>query len=302
LAPLRSFHSQLPLAMVNRRPDNIATLETEVACDSLAELYHENSKLRRVNSRQYGDFVSSVMEVAYLVRRMEHSYKVYPTMPTIPLPAEGHALGELSSIERVIEHRLTTRNFSGSPLPISKISKLLHSSYGITSSTDLTRSTGRSSYFRAVPSAGALYPLELYLAIWRTVDLEPGIYHYCVPKHTLEVLRLGDFADLAAKSTLSEGVIERAGGIFLVSAIFRRSMQKYNERGYRFVLLEAGHLAENMCLVASAMGFGILPIGGFLDDELNAMISVDGVNETVIYVLAVGGVQEKLPAASMGIS
>ena len=282
--------------MRNRRIEDITTLITEAEPDSLAEIYHENSKLRPLNTKQYGEFVASVMSSPYLMERMAHSYKTYPTVSRISLPQDFCSSDCAAvTVERAIELRRTVRDFSGEPISIEQISRLLHYGYGITVTTGTGGAVEWTQSFRAAPSGGALYPLELYFVVWTPLDFEPGIYHYCVPNHALELVKPGDFSELATTNALSEDIKATASGVFLVSGIFRRSMLKYNERGYRFVLIEAGHLAQNMCLAACTMNLGIFPIGGFLDDELNRMVMIDGVNETVIYVLAVGGIRNALP-------
>ncbi|HME25306.1 MAG TPA: SagB/ThcOx family dehydrogenase [Acetobacteraceae bacterium] len=292
--------------MLNRRLDDIHSLITEPAADSLAELYHENSKLRRINSREYGRFVSSLTKLPYLIEKMAHSYKVYPTAKTISLPLISLPLDEWSAcassltLEEVIQRRRTVRTFSGEPLSLSIISKLLHYTYGITTtSTPPPGLRNRNVCFRAAPSAGALYPLEVYLVTWRTLGLNPGIYHYCVPTHSLELVAAGNFADEATEYTFCEDLIDTAAGFFFVTGIFQRTMLKYNERGYRFVLLDAGHMAENMCLMACSLGLGIVPIGGFQDDEINRVLAVDGINETVVYAMAVGVISPESASPSL---
>lgn len=146
---------------------------------------------------------------------------------------------------------------------------------------------------RAAPSAGALYPLEIYLIAWNIAGLDSGLYHYCVVPHCLEQLKTGDFAKLACEYAMADDISATASALFVVTAIFQRTMIKYQDRGYRFALLEAGHLAQNMCLMSAAMNLGILPIGAFLDDEVNLLLGLDGVNETALYPLAVGRVESK---------
>jgi SagB-type dehydrogenase family enzyme len=277
--------------MLTRQPEDVNTFITTPPADSLAELYHENSKLRRINSRGYGQFVSSLTKIPNLTERMAHSYKVYPTAQTISLPQVQHEVCPSSpTLEATIQSRRTARSFTGGSLSLSSLSKLLHYSYGVTATSASPGLHSNEFCFRAAPSAGALYPLEVYFVTWKTSGLNPGIYHYCVPSHSLELLTTGNFADESTKHVLSEELAETAAGLFFVTALFQRTMLKYNERGYRFVLLEAGHLAENMCLMACAMQLGILPIGGFLDDEINRFLLLDGVNEAVVYTLAIGGI------------
>jgi SagB-type dehydrogenase family enzyme len=269
--------------------EDLNNLLTETVADSLAELYHENSKLRPVNSRQYAEYISLITGIPHLAEKMAQPYKTYPTRSRIALPEHFDDPPALApAIKDIIRLRRTLRQFSGRPISLADASRLLYFAYGITHRPSDEDSPVDKQFFRAVPSAGALYPLELYMVAWRVVPLEPGIYHYSVLNHGLELIEPGDFSELAGEYTMSQEITEKASALFLVSAVFRRSMVKYHERGYRFVLLEAGHLGQNICLMATAMNLGILPIGGFLDDELNQLVGLDGVNETVIYPLLAG--------------
>lgn len=280
--------------MMTRRIEDLNTLMTEPDPDSLAELYHENSKLRRVNFRQYGEFISRLTTVPNIAEKMARSYKMYPASPRYAFPLEPslHRTSGLS-IEEVIESRRTVRRFSGESITVEQLSILLHFSYGITCTISNPSLPEEHLSMRAAPSAGALYPLEIYLVAWNITGLESGLYHYCVVTHSLEQLKAGDFAKLACEYTMADDISNTASALFVVTAIFQRTMLKYQDRGYRFVLLEAGHLAQNMCLMAAAMNLGILPIGAFLDDELNRLLGLDGVNETAVYPLAVGRVGTK---------
>jgi SagB-type dehydrogenase family enzyme len=272
---------------MKRQKHDPNTLLEEPDLFSLAELYHENSKLRWTNSRQYREFISSIADVPYIVEKMAHAYKSYSSALQIQLPRMWDKSAQSPGIEAVIERRRTTRQFTVRSLTMEEVSKLLHFSYGITGATPISQPPEEYQYFRSAPSAGALYPLEIYLVSWRITGLEPGVYHYSVVPHALELLKTGDFSKHAGEYTFLDDIAE-ACTLFLISAIFQRTMFKYNERGYRFVLLDAGHLGQNICLMATAMNLGVLPIGGFLDDELNRLLDVDGVHESVVYPLLVG--------------
>ncbi len=287
--------------MKRQRAEDVNRLMTEPDPFSLAELYHENSKLRRTNSRQYGEFVSSVASVPYVIEKMAGAYKSYPTHLRIPLPSQFNRQPPGSySLEEIIERRRTIRQFSARPLALEQAAKLLHFSYGITGSVSIPHVPEERQSFRAVPSAGALYPLEIYLIGWNVEGLDPGIYHYHVPSNALESVEPGDFSDLVGECLISTEITKNASVLFVLTAIFQRTLFKYNERGYRFVLLEAGHLAQNMCLMATAMNLGLLPIGAFLDDELNRMIGVDGVNESAVYPILIGALANQEQGATDG--
>lgn len=271
---------------MRRYTDDVNKLMTEPNVSSLAELYHENSKLRKISWRQYGEFVSLITSIPHVVEKMARSCKSYPTAPQIALPDHFEPNGP--SLETVIQKRRTLREFSGRPLVLDEIARLLHFSYGVTGSAAISQQATQRQFFRAAPSAGALYPLEIYLVVWNVVGLEPGIYHYHTINGVLECLKQGDFCEIVGEYTISKDLVEKACVLCLVTAVFQRTMFKYQERGYRFVLLDAGHMAQNMCLMAAAMNLGIIPIGAFLDDELNRLLGIDGVNESVIYPLLVG--------------
>jgi SagB-type dehydrogenase family enzyme len=273
---------------MKRQKHDPNTLLEDVDLFSLAELYHENSKLRWTNSRQYREFISAVIDVPHIVEKMAHAYKSYSTAFQIQLPRMWDKSAQSPGIEGVIERRRTARQFTGGSLTVEEVSKLLHYSYGITGATPISQSSDEYQYLRSAPSAGALYPLEMYLISWGISGIEPGLYHYSVVHHALELLKTGDFSQHAAEYTFLDDIAKEACTLFLISAIFQRTMFKYNERGYRFVLLDAGHLGQNICLMATAMNLGVLPIGGFLDDELNRLLDIDGVHESVVYPLLVG--------------
>jgi SagB-type dehydrogenase family enzyme len=223
------------------------------------------------------------------VEKMARAYKSYSTAFQIQLPKLWDKSPESPGIEVVIERRRTARRFTGRSLTVEEISKLLHFSYGITGATRISQSTDEYQCLRSAPSAGALYPLEVYLISWGIAGLKPGLYHYSVVHHALELLKTGDFSEPAGEYTFLDDIVKEACTLFLITAIFQRTMFKYNERGYRFVLLDAGHLGQNVCLMATAMNIGVLPIGGFLDDELNHLLGIDGVHESVVYPLLLGG-------------
>jgi SagB-type dehydrogenase family enzyme len=276
---------------MRRQKHDPNTLIQEPHLFSLAELYHENSKLRWTNSRQYLEFISAVAGVPYIVEKMAHAYKSYSVASQISLPRLWDENGKSPEIEAVVARRRTARQFAGRSLTVEELSKLLHFSYGITGAAPISKTQDEYQYFRSAPSAGALYPLEIYLVLWGISDLAPGVYHYSVFNHALELLKPGDFARSVGEYTFSQDIAEKASTLFVISAMFQRTMFKYNERGYRFVLLDAGHVGQNVCLMATAMHLGVLPIGGFLDDELNRLLDIDGVLESVIYPLLVGALE-----------
>ncbi|MCS7286458.1 MAG: SagB/ThcOx family dehydrogenase [Anaerolineae bacterium] len=206
-------------------------------------------------------------------------FKEYPNAPTIPLP-KPVPIGKMS-VEEALEKRRSIRDYSREPLSLQELSLLLHLTDGIT----LWR---YGIGFRTAPSAGALYPIEIYLVINRVEGLKPGIYHYNVRAHTLELLKEGDFRQEMVNYCLGQEMPGTAAVTFILTAMFQRIRWKYRERAYRYILLEGGHIGQNIYLGATAMGLGACAIGAFLDDPVNSLIGIDGKREAVIYILTVG--------------
>jgi SagB-type dehydrogenase family enzyme len=141
---------------------------------------------------------------------------------------------------------------------------------------------------RPVPSAGALYPLELYVAALAVEGVPAAVYHYHPFRHRLERLTAVSRPDVA-RALVDPALAEDAGALLVVSAVFWRSRIKYGLRGYRFALLEAGHVVQNAVLAAAAAGIAALPLGGFYDRRLDELIRVDGLDEASVYGLLLGG-------------
>lgn len=204
-------------------------------------------------------------------------YKEYTGVPRTTLPRNFifHGL----SFEETIQHRRSIRDYSGKPLTMSELSFLLYAVYGIT----------EPSYpLRASPSAGALYPLEIYPVVHAVIGLASGVYHYRPRDHSLDLLRKGDFHQSLMAGTGGQDMVLQAAVVFVISALFQRTRWKYQERAYRYVLLDAGHLGENLYLAATSLGLGPCGMGAFFDEEINRLVGVDGNEEAVVYLVSVG--------------
>ena len=139
-----------------------------------------------------------------------------------------------------------------------------------------------------IPSAGGLYPLELYVAADRVSDVTRGLYHFHARDHLLEPLDYsGAIADMVG-ALMQQHYLENAAALIFIAAIFPRTQAKYGPRGYRYALIEAGHVAQNICLGASELRLATLCIGGFMDHRLNALLQLDGRTGGAIYGVAVG--------------
>jgi SagB-type dehydrogenase family enzyme len=186
----------------------------------------------------------------------------------------------------VLRKRTSVRSFSIKPLSKSALSYLLWTSTGV-------QRTQNGYEFRTAPSAGALYPIETYVVANNIEGLDKGLYHYSIASHSLEELRLGDFSEKIAQAALDQEMCREAPVTFVWTAIFARSKWKYEQRAYRYVYLDAGHIAQNLALAATSIGLGSCQIGAIFDDEVNEIVGADGVEESAIYLSVVGHPRDK---------
>src|SRR3990170_2732429 len=207
------------------------------------------------------------------------TYKKYPSARMIKLSLKFPS--QSLPIIEVLKLRRSIRSFSPNPLSLDDLSFLLWLSTGV-------QRKEQGYEFRTVPSAGALYPIETYLNVNNVEGLEKGLYHYDIQAHALEELKVGSFSEEIAQATLGQKMLIAAPVVLIWTAIFERSKWKYAQRAYRYVYLDAGHIAQNLALSATSIGLGSCQIGAFFDDEINQIIEVDGVNESVLYLSVVG--------------
>ncbi len=182
-------------------------------------------------------------------------------------------------IEKVIASRRSQRDFSGVAMALAELSRLLQYACGVTD----TRNG-----FRAAPSAGATYPIEVYPIVNSVDGLSPGGYRYLIAAHELETVRTGDLRQELVRAGLGQRFLGTANVVLVLSSVYRRTTQRYGERGHRYIHFEAGHIAQNACLVATSLGLGSCPVGAFHDGDLNRMLALDGRNEGVQYLVAIG--------------
>ncbi|MFX0017938.1 MAG: SagB/ThcOx family dehydrogenase [Promethearchaeota archaeon] len=181
----------------------------------------------------------------------------------------------------VIKNRKSTRSYSNDSITLMELSLLL---FGI---SGITRKYPQFA-FRTVPSAGGLFPIETYPVINNVKDIMPGIFHYSISEHKLELLKQGDFKQQVEAACLDQRMAFNSAVNFIWTAIIERSKWKYMQRCYRYIYLDAGHIGQNLYLVAEALGLGACTIGAIYDDELNDLLELDGINETTIYIGVVG--------------
>lgn len=183
----------------------------------------------------------------------------------------------LMSLEKCLATRRSVRHFSRGPLPLRHAAQLLWAAQGITSPAG----------YRTAPSAGALYPLEVYLASGTVADLAPGVYRYLPVPHELEQIHKGDVRAVLTEDALGQSAVNYGAAVLAVSAVFDRTTKKYGRRGIQYVHLDAGHAAQNICLQATALGLGTVPIGAFHDDRVAKTLRLPA-DEVPLYLLPVG--------------
>jgi SagB-type dehydrogenase family enzyme len=188
---------------------------------------------------------------------------------------------ELMSLDGALRTRKSIRKFKQEPVSKDQLSYLLWASTGI-------QRVEAGYEFRTAPSAGALYPIETYLVVNNVSELEMGLYHYSVRKHQLEQLREADLRDPTAAAALGQWMCGAAAVVFVWSAVFGRCKYKYGQRAFRYIYLDAGHIAENLALAAVSLNLGSCEVGALYDDQVNAILEIDGSSESVICMAVVG--------------
>jgi SagB-type dehydrogenase family enzyme len=239
-----------------------------------SRVFHEHSCM--------GPAWAPTMTIADVEAHTLHlDYKTYPGSARTPLPRVPEVTRGLESLIRA---RRSAHTFAEGPIPLENLAKVLEIGCGVTEHQDVPR--------RATPSGGALYPIEVYPLVLGVDGLQNGIYHYAALAHELEHVRpLPDAAPL--KEFVPPDLFNaRPPVILAISVVFARTQKKYLERGYRFALLEAGHIAQNFVLTATALGLHSLCMGGYWDDPFNDLLGFAPTDEAVVYAVLLGGARQ----------
>ena len=227
-------------------------------------------------------------------------YKAYPRLPKIALDDKPPS----ADFFELIKKRRSRRDFTRTPITKRELSLFLKYSCGNTGSLE------KSRHRRAQASGGARFPIDIYPIVFRSAQartpkeslddptgqaqtdaenvLKAGLYHYNVKDHALDVLWDREFSDEDIGQIFTYPWVKDAAIGIVMTAVFSRNQNKYGERGYRYILLEAGHIGQNMYLVSEALGLKCCALGGTRDENLEKLIDIDGVTEAVVYGFAVG--------------
>jgi SagB-type dehydrogenase family enzyme len=207
------------------------------------------------------------------------TYKQYPDKPRVALPQPSTEGG--TPLWDILSQRRSVRDFLERPVAAQELSQLLWASQGITAE--------QFGYkFRTVPSAGALYPVETYLIVNDVEGIPQGVHHYNVSEHCLEQLKAGDYRVTIARAALDQKIGYDANVVFAWTAVLERCKWKYKQRAFRYIYLDAGHIAQTVAMAAVALGLGSCQIAALYDEEVNDLLGVDGNEETAIYLTVVG--------------
>lgn len=248
--------------------------------DDPTETYHEASRLYPGIVDPFVNGARLLEESGQLRASAARSVKRHRGVPTITLPPASRTDATLAS---ALSERRSDRRYGPGSISMADLATLLGASYGVTGALG-----DGSQAIRTAPSGGALYPLELYVAAERVDTLDAALYHYDPLRHQLEQLRLIDFAGQLQGVTPYPEVVCASAAVVVITTMFWRSRFKYGARAYRFALIEAGHVAQNFLLTATALGLASVPLGGFYDREVDALVDADGLNEASLYLLPVG--------------
>jgi SagB-type dehydrogenase family enzyme len=207
------------------------------------------------------------------------TFKKYPDAKKIELPRKWDL--KEARITPLLQNRRSLRKYLMEPVKLEELAFMLWASQGITAKSG-------NYTFRTAPSGGALYPVETYLSVHLVEGLAPGLYHFDVENFSLDILNDTDSAEAVSAACLNQKFMAQSAVNFLWSAVIRRCMSKYGNRGMRYILLDAGHICQNVLMAAEATGNGGCPVAAFYDDEVNELLGIDPVEESIVYTAAVG--------------
>jgi SagB-type dehydrogenase family enzyme len=182
------------------------------------------------------------------------------TNDPIALPAP--AVSSSHSLESLLQRRRSVREYPDVALSLAQIGQLLWAAQGIT----------HGDGYRTAPSAGALYPLELYVVANHVTGLAKGIYHYQPKSHVLINTVEGDVRNALAEAALAQSSVEQAAAVIVFTAVMARTEKKYGKRAERYVHIEVGHAAENLFLQAESLGLATVDVGAFHDREVSQVL------------------------------
>jgi SagB-type dehydrogenase family enzyme len=205
-------------------------------------------------------------------------YKSYGKLLQLPLPATFN-----SALFTHIAQRQSRDAFSGVALSLKELSSILKYSCGEIGPTE------SGMIHRAQPSGGARYPIEAYVLVFQeSAELPTGVYHYNVKHHSLDIVWKRQFSKKDIANLFSYEWVQNSSAALILTGVFSRTKMKYGQRGLRYVLLEAGHIGQNVYLTSQELGIGCTAMGGSKDGMIEDLLGIDGESESLVYSLILG--------------
>lgn len=238
----------------------------------LAASFHENSKFTRDRQINYAESVQHFESELNAMRAGPDRFEGALTVALDDEPLPLAPLGELAA-----RRRSHVGGWAGDT-PLTRRSL----------ATILATAVGTAEQHRPAPSAGGLYPVECYVAVMNVSGLAPGIYYYAPGARELRCVDPADPTEALRTSCMQPENHRGAGAVVLLTGVFSRSTSKYAERGYRFVLLEAGHIGQGICLAAESLSTHTLCLSGFYDHEVDGLLQLDARVESVVHSIVLG--------------
>lgn len=254
---------------------------------SCVDAFHAKTKWEKNLGRALSARIRAFLGEPVLREIVSRSRNEYRDAESIALP--DVELGSITLQDALLYRRSMDSDASpqGDSIGIEDIAAILKYSYGVIGERRIA-GVGPVQRLRACPSAGGLYPLEIYPVVMNVAGLAPGVYHYDAINHALSALRLEDTRAVMPGFDFQPGFKMQASVVFVVTAVLLRTMAKYLDRGYRFVMNEVGALTQTMQLTAVARDLPGCIWGGFCDEDLASYVGTDGTREVVVLGFILG--------------
>ncbi len=255
--------------------------------DLLSILYHENTKFDQFTLREQGE-VLGLFRSPYITERSIQPYKFYSGNKKISLSRFLRDPNE-DGFLKVINNRRSLREYDPTyKISLNELFHIFYYSYGITNQSKIP-DTDYILGLRNVPSAGALYPLEIYTSLFNS-QIREGLYHYQDRDNCLELIKEGNHVEELRKIINAEPYvnIKNSSGVIFITGLIERNSIKYGERGYRFILQEVGYVGLLISYMCEYLGLGSCLIGSCIDDEVNEYLGIDGLFETIHTIIIFG--------------
>lgn len=244
------------------------------------QIYHCNSRLDFATARALGDPAGQDPASRYLGTRGFRQFGPAAAVPLLP-PIPSRV-----ALQKVMLQRRSNRSFGGR-VTLEELSTVLEQALGCTSVIE-DEGAGLAHALRAWPSAGGLYPIDCYVLAARVDGLAADVYHYNPILQQLEPLGEPTVETVVETAFFGQDITAAAAAALIFVANFDRTTSKYGERGYRLVLLDSGHAAQNVLLVTEQLGLSATAIGGFNDEALSESLQIDGVDEAPVHAVIIG--------------